>query len=687
MRFKHFATVLFSILIILNACKEKQQQSRPNIIFIMSDDHAYQAISAYGHNLNQTPNIDRLAKEGVRFQNSFVTNSICAPSRAVMLTGTYNHINGLINNSVEFDTSLVTFPKLMQQNGYQTALFGKWHLKSNPQGFDYWNILPGQGHYYNPDFIEMGKKSKRTGYVTDLITDYFLDWMDSRDKEKPFCVLLHHKAPHRNWMPAQKYLTKYKNDTFPLPASFYDDYKTRSDAAKTAEMRITDHSFIDNDLKYMNTNYKEAGLLRPKFWKSAYNRLNKQEKANWDSVYLKISDDFDKQRPEGKELAEWKYQRYMQDYLACIASVDDNVGRVLDYLDKNNLTQNTIVVYTSDQGFYLGEHGWFDKRFMYEESFRTPLIVRYPKEIKPRFDDKDMVMNLDFAPTFLDYAGIQIPETMQGKSLRDVLNKQTPDDWRKSVYYHYYEYPGWHMVKRHYGIRTPKYKLIHFYYDIDAWELYDLTKDPNELNNLYNNPEYQDIIAELKTELQKLREQYKDTDEDLSIPPKPIEIKHLAVGAKVDYSQTFSKNYTGGGSQALVDGLESTDELKPPFTYKLWQGFEGNDLILIIDLGKQTELSSISCGFLQNQGDWIFLPEAVNYSVSENNKKYIEIANFQPGKPFENQIIIKKSYKQTFDKLKARYIKVYAKNMGLCPDWHKGAGKKAWIMADEIVVE
>ncbi|RLD82989.1 MAG: sulfatase, partial [Bacteroidetes bacterium] len=314
MKTHRFLTILLILVVALNSCKEEEKQDRPNILFIMSDDHAYQAISAYGHGLNKTPNIDRLANEGVCFQNSFVTNSICAPSRAVMLTGTYNHINGHINNSVEFDSTLSTFPKIMQQNGYQTALFGKWHLKSNPQGFDYWNILPGQGHYYNPDFIEMGQKSKREGYVTDLITDDCLNWLNNRNKKEPFCVLLHHKAPHRNWMPSQEHLAMYVNDTFPLPASFYDDYDTRSDASKLAEMRITDHSFVDADLKYMTNKYEKSGLFSPESWKASYNRLNESEKIRWDSVYLKISSDFEDQMPVGKELAEWKYQRYIQDY-------------------------------------------------------------------------------------------------------------------------------------------------------------------------------------------------------------------------------------------------------------------------------------------------------------------------------------------------------------------------------------
>ena len=486
---------------------------QPNILFIMTDDHAYQAISCFGSKINQTPNIDRLAEEGMRFQNSFVTNSICAPSRAVLLTGKYSHVNGQIDNKVTFDGSQVTFPKLLQQAGYQTAMIGKWHLKSDPTGFDYWNILPGQGQYYNPDFIEMGERKNYIGYATDLTRDFGLQWLENRDKNKPFCLLLHHKAPHRNWLPDEKHLTMYDDVDIPMPETFYDDYSTRSDAARQQEMTIANHTNLAYDLKVPvegdSTTLKGLEL-------SHYNdlkRMTPEQRQAWEAAYNPKNEAFKQANLQGKELAEWKYQRYIKDYLRCIASVDDNIGRVLDYLEEKGLAENTIVVYTSDQGFYLGEHGWFDKRFMYEESLRMPLIVRYPKEIQQGTVNEDMVLNLDLAPTFLDFAGVKIAQDMQGRSLRTILRGHSPENWRESIYYHYYEYPGWHMVKRHYGIRTKRYKLIHFYYDIDAWEFYDLENDPHELNNLYDDPAHQETIKKLKVELEKLRGQYGDSEE------------------------------------------------------------------------------------------------------------------------------------------------------------------------------
>jgi arylsulfatase A-like enzyme len=449
-------------------------KNRPNIIFIMSDDHAAHALSCYGSKINETPNLDRLAKEGMLFENCFCTNSICAPSRAVILTGKYSHINGKIDNTREnpFDGDQQTFPKLLQKAGYQTAMIGKWHLRTEPTGFDYWNVLPGQGKYHNPQFIEMGVKKKHESYVTDLITDFSIDWLKRRNVDKPFMLMYHHKAPHRNWQPNQKYKQIFKDKKFAVPDTFDDDYSGRSDAARQQKMTIEDDFRVPSDTKVK----PPEGL-------------------------------------SGQDLKLWKYQRYMQDYLACVASIDENVGRLLEYLDKSGLSENTMVIYTSDQGFFLGEHGWFDKRFMYEESLRMPLLVRYPKEIKPGSVNDDIVLNLDFAPTFLDLAGVDIPGDIQGESMCALLNGKTPRSWRKSMYYHYYEYPGAHAVKRHYGIRMKRFKLIHFYYDIDAWELYDLKKDPNEVNNLYDDPEYAGIIETLKAELQKLRKQYGDSDE------------------------------------------------------------------------------------------------------------------------------------------------------------------------------
>ena len=484
-------------------------KDRPNILFIMSDDHAYQAISAYGSGLNSTPNIDRISKEGAIFTKAFVTNSICAPSRAVMLTGKFSHLNGKINNVGGFNWDQMNFPKLLQENGYQTALIGKIHLDGIPQGFNYSNVLPGQGNYYNPDFIENGIKKQYQGYVTTLTTKFALDWLDKkRDKSKPFCLLYHQKAPHRNWLPEEKYLNLYEDRDFPFPDNFFDDYSGRGTAAHTQEMGIVKVMAWGGDMKFENDPYSG----KPTGFTQNLDRMNDQQRTAWISAYNPRNEEFKKNKPEGRDLAKWKYQRYIRDYLKCIQSVDDGVGEVLDYLDKNGLKENTIVVYTSDQGFYLGEHGWFDKRFMYEESFRTPLLIRYPKEIKPGTVITQMVQNIDYAPTFLNYAGIQSQKEMQGESFRNLLSGKSMI-WRDALYYHYYEYPAVHSVKRHYGVRTDRYKLIHFYYDVDEWELYDLEKDPHEMKSVYNDPDYADIQATLHKKLDELRVKYKDSDE------------------------------------------------------------------------------------------------------------------------------------------------------------------------------
>jgi arylsulfatase A-like enzyme len=478
--------------------KKKSAPKKPNILFIMSDDHASHAMSCYGSRINQTPNIDRIASEGIRFDNCFCTNGICAPSRAVILTGKHSHLNGLRDNALEFDGSQQTFPKLLQRSGYQTVMLGKWHLKTDPTGFDYWNILPGQGAYYNPDLIEMGESKTITGYVTDIITDIALDYLENkRDRTKPFMMMLHNKAPHRNWQPAARHLTMYDDVQFPEPETLFDDYATRSPAASGQEMTLRDHMQPEYDLK-----------MGP-----APERLNEEQKLAWEEAYGPKREAFEREKPEGDDLVRWKYQRYMQDYLGCIAAVDENIGRILDYLDVSGLADNTIVLYTSDQGFYLGDHGWFDKRFMYEESLRMPLVAKYPGHIPPGVVNGDLVQNLDFAPTFLDLAGAVIPGDMQGKALTRLLQNKKALDWRQAIYYHYYEYPAVHMVKRHYGIRTERYKLLHFYHDIDAWELYDLEMDPHELKNVYSDSAYSRVAEELKAELKRLQSLYGDSDE------------------------------------------------------------------------------------------------------------------------------------------------------------------------------
>ncbi|WP_372757528.1 sulfatase [Mariniflexile sp.] len=501
------------ITFFFNSCKSGEkvsESSRPNIIFIMSDDHAYQAISAYGYGLNNTPNIDRIAKEGAIFNKGFVTNSICAPSRAVMLTGKHSFVNGKVDNVSPFNWDQDNFAKSLQKAGYQTALVGKIHMDGLPQGFDYSNVLPGQGQYYSPEFIENGVTKTIPGYVTKITTDIALDWLENkREKDKPFLLLYHQKAPHRTWMPEEKYLTLHDDKTFDPPANFFDDYEGRP-AAAAQEMSI----FKDMDLVYDLKMLDKEGDIKTQYrgmFQKKYDRMTDEQKAAWDAYYDPVIADFKAKNPQGKELALWKYNRYMHDYLRTIQSVDDGVGEVLDYLKENGLEENTIVVYTSDQGFYLGEHGWFDKRFMYEESFRTPILVKYPKEIKPGTVVDELVQNLDFAPTFLDYAGVEIPEDIQGESLRNLV-KGEASEWRDAIYYTFYEFPGEHRVKRHYGVRTDRYKLIHFYHDINHWELYDLENDPSEMKNVYNDPSFAEVQENMHKHLEAMRTKYGDSD-------------------------------------------------------------------------------------------------------------------------------------------------------------------------------
>ena len=536
MKMKHNIIFLLSGLFFLSSCSEVKQETsqnpRPNILFIMSDDHAYQAISAYSDKLLKTPNIDRIANKGMLFTNACVTNSICAPSRATILTGKHTHINGKIDNSMPFDTSQVTFPQLFQKAGYQTAMYGKLHFGNNPKGVDDFMILPGQGRYINPDFITNNGDTTITGYVTDIITDQTINWLDKkRDKEKPFLMMYLHKAPHRPWWPSPEKFKEFTKKTFPEPESLFDDYSNRGTAAKTAEMNLLQHMKYGHDSKIRPATIEEMGGVEPYVppmnWNgidgftAPYSRANDEQKALYDPVLDSINTWFKANWPtmNDEQKMKWKYQRYMQDYLGCISSVDDNVGRVLDYLEESGLAENTIVVYTSDQGFYLGEHGWFDKRFIYDESFKTPLLIRWPNEIKPGTTNDEMVQNLDFAQTFLEAAQIEVPSDMQGESLIPLLKGNTEQWNREAVYYHYYEYPSIHMVKRHYGIVTKEFKLIHFYYDVDEWELYDRKKDPNEMNNVINDPLYADVIKELKIKLAELRVKYKDS--------KELDQKHL----------------------------------------------------------------------------------------------------------------------------------------------------------------
>jgi len=490
-----------------------QKTSRPNIVFIMTDDHSYQTLSSYDNRFIETPNIDRIAKEGVKFTNSFVANSISGPSRACMLTGKFSHKNGMTTNATRFDSTQITFPKLLNSAGYETAIIGKWHLKSEPAGFDKWEVLVGQGHYYNPIFIVPEGRVTREGYSTNVITDLSLNWLkNERDTTKPFCLLIHHKAPHRNWMPDTAHIDLFEDRVFELPSTFYDDYRGRK-AASLQEMRIAgDEMDLAFDLKLNSPEIKTRLKENLTF---ALRRLDSSSTASWNRVYDSVLCDFLTKRAVGRELAEWKYQRYIKDYLKCIKSVDDNVGRVLDYLKESGLDSNTVVIYTSDQGFFMGEHGWFDKRFMYEESFRTPLLIRLPLKDGRRGGvvvDK-MVQNIDYAPTILDIAGVEAVKEMQGVSFLPLMEGKRVRGWRESIYYQFFEFPAEHSVRKHYGVRDKRYKLIRFYgHDVNEWELYDLKKDTLEISNVYNNSAYRSVRKRLHRELERLRVLYEDRD-------------------------------------------------------------------------------------------------------------------------------------------------------------------------------
>ena len=508
MQYRYFAFIcsviagllpIESVTIVATAAEAKT----PNVVFIFADDLTCQAISAYGdeRKLLETPNMDRVAKEGMKFNRCLVTNSICGPSRATIMTGKYSHLNGFYNNSnSQFDSSQVCFPSLLKGAGYSTAMIGKWHLGTDPVGFDYWDILPGQGIYYNPPMISGGQQVKRAGYTTDVISDLSIDWLKQRDRSKPFMLMSQHKAPHREWAPPLRYLGWDKNRVYPEPPTLFDDYAGRSKAISDHDMGI-DRTFTPLDAK----------LVPPP-------NLTEDQRKEWDAYYGPRNKEFNDAKLSGKDLVRWRYNRYMHDYLACVKAVDDAVGKMLDYLQSEGIADETVIIVSSDQGFFLGEHGWFDKRWIFEESLRTPLMIRWPGVVKPGSVSNEIVSLVDFAETFLDIAGQPIPEPMQGKSIVSVLKGETPSDWRKSLYYHYYEFPVPHRVRPHYGVVTDRYKLIHYYTpDVDDWELLDRKADPLEVKNFYDDPAYETTVKELHTELARLKVEVKD---DLPTPRK-----------------------------------------------------------------------------------------------------------------------------------------------------------------------
>ena len=507
----------------------RQAQGRPNIVWIFSDDHAYQAIGAYGGRLqkeNLTPNIDSLARDGMLFERAYVGNSICAPSRATLLTGKHSHMNGKFDNRGGFNHDQQQFQKILQKNGYQTAMIGKIHLDGAMQGFDYWEVLPGQGRYINPQFITANGKTEYEGHSTDIVTDRALNWLKTGvDAARPFMLMVHYKAPHRNWQPADRIMQEFRKRTFPEPENLFDDYEGRGEAARRQDMSIEKTMSLKGDLKVV------PGSERAKY--------------------------LEEHKLEGRDLVRWKYQAYMQDYLGCVAGVDENIGRLLAYLKETGLEKNTVVMYSADQGFYLGEHGWFDKRFMYEESFRTPLLARWPGVIKPGQRNRDLVQNIDFAETFLDIAGAPIPDDMQGRSLVPLLKGETPADWRNSLYYHYYEYPAVHSVRRHEGVADGRYKLIRFYGvdvpDGEEWELYDLEKDPAEMKSIYGEPEMAGKVSALKAELDRLKKVY-EVPENGGLEIRPHTQRGAGSAGKEKIKFNFSKGAVPNNKAPYIEG-------------------------------------------------------------------------------------------------------------------------------------
>jgi arylsulfatase A-like enzyme len=499
---------------------------RPNILFIFTDDHAPHAIGAYDgwlKEVNPTPNIDQLAAQGTVFINSFCTNSICGPSRAVIQTGKHSHKNGFLNNGNRFDWNQQTFPKLLQQAGYQTAIYGKSHLAGKPQGYDSWTVLPGQGLYYNPDFITPDGRTTIEGYCTDIVTEMGVEFLkNGRDPDKPFLLMVQHKAPHRCWMPALRHLHLYDDITIPEPDTLFDDYADNAPPARYQELEIDRHMDPHYDLFLDLVPDEEPVAIQSRQDKSGWRNLQRftpEQLKAWRAAWEPKDQAFHEADLSGRDLVRWKFQRYAKNYLRCVKGVDEGVGRLRETLRELDLEKNTIVIYCSDQGFYVGDHGWFDKRWMYEESLKMPFIVHWPGVTEAGSRDQHLVQNIDYAPTFLEIAGVAIPDDIQGESLVPLLRGASPGDWRTSIYYHYYEFPSVHMVPRHYGIRTERYKLMHFYQFGEEWELYDLKKDPDELTNIYGKARNASLVEKLKGQLRSLQEYYQD-DSDISEKPQ-----------------------------------------------------------------------------------------------------------------------------------------------------------------------
>jgi len=597
-------TLLASLSLLLCVVLPSQRPlrgARPNILFVFSDDHASHAISAYGSQLNKTPNIDRIAQTGLLFRNNFCGNALCGPSRATILTGLHSHQNGFMRNGNVFDGDQTTFPKLLQKAGYQTAIIGKWHLHSDPQGFDHWMVLPGQGQYYNPDFLTKEGRKRYQGHATNLTTKFAIEWLEQRDDDKPFLLMCQHKAPHRNWLPAPEDLGLYRDADLPEPATLFDDYAGRGPMAKAQEMSIADHMFLHYDLLVPPEDWDELKGTDAS-WRWLRRRMTKEQLETFDAAYEAENAAFLREDPQGEERVRWAYQRYIKNYLRCVNGVDRSVGELLGWLDAHpDVARNTIVIYSSDQGFYLGDHGWYDKRWMYEESLRMPLVVSWPEHIQAGREVEELTQNIDFAPTFLELAGVPVPEHMHGESLVPLLARKPGEqvEWRDAIYYHYYESHAVHMVPAMYGVRTERYKLVRYYEpQWDTWELFDLERDPQELRDVAGDPAYAMIRKQLEQRLNKLRMQYRDDTGDVLTGGFPIQAGLAYVHAEGDgyriWANTSGSYLLREGERAGTTTLRTT--IRPGEGGRLRNGF-----VMAAGAGPRTELVRAGIDFDEQQ--------------------------------------------------------------------------------------
>lgn len=653
----------------------------PNIVIILADDHSTAALGCYGSELVRTPNLDALAAEGMAFDRAYSGNAICAPARATLITGLHSHAHGVMTNAESFDGSQWTLQQALRDEGYETALVGKWHLKSSPTGFDHWCVLPGQGHYYDPEWIDATGRHRSGGHVTNVTTEKAVDWLRGREGDEPFCLMVHHKAPHRNWLPAPEDLDAVKLEDIPLPETLFDDYATRSDAARQQEMSIAHHMRDREDMMLIpEDDVENSGTLR---------RMDAEQRAAWFARFGPENEAFAAANLEGEELVAWKTRRYLADYLRCIAGIDRSVGTLCDTLEELELDENTLVVYISDQGFFLGEHGWYDKRFFYEPSARIPLLMRFPKGIEAGARNDTLVSNVDFAPTILDFVGAEHPGHFHGTSFVAAAQGRSngEEPAREEVYAHYLEYPGVHAVKRNYGVRTDRHKLIHYYHDIDAWELFDLELDPEELVNRYDDPDYAEVREDLTARIRGIQSRIDDDPIRYLRGLETIRLSHAAKGVAVHCETPPDSQYAVDADKVLTDGVLRGKVAASDTGFEGWLGFREEACRLSMDLGEARVLNSTRIHVLDHRGAWIHPPSGASFEVSVDGEDWTTISATRddavPGEDATGTAWFRGELPGTpIRYLRAELLPVDPIDLG-----SPGTGNRAWIFIDEWAVQ